>query len=89
MQERNRKTEAQKRADAKYKREKTQQFSLRFFPADADIWEHLQGKQSPILARSDTQRHSRIAQSPCKSRGLLLAQKLKIFAKNLVIALDN
>lgn len=46
MQKRNRKTEAQKRADAKYKREKTQQFSLRFFPADADIWEHLQKQEN-------------------------------------------
>jgi len=42
MTKRNRNTEAQKRANAKYKREKTQQFAMRFFPGDAGIWEHLQ-----------------------------------------------
>ena len=35
-------TDAQKRAAAKYKREKTHSFSLRFFPADEELWEHLQ-----------------------------------------------
>lgn len=35
-------TEAQKRADAKYKRERTNSFTMRFFPSDAPLWEHLQ-----------------------------------------------
>ena len=35
-------TEAQKRATAKYVKDKTRQFLVRFFPADADLWEHLQ-----------------------------------------------
>lgn len=34
-------SDAQKRATEKYKREKTHAFTLRFFPADADVWEHL------------------------------------------------
>lgn len=34
-------TDAQKRAAARYRREKTHSFSMRFFPADADVWEHL------------------------------------------------
>lgn len=33
-------TDAQKRATAKY-REKTKQFSLKFFPKDFDVYEHL------------------------------------------------
>lgn len=33
---------AQKRADAKYKREKTHQLAMRFFPKDEHLWEHLQ-----------------------------------------------
>lgn len=35
-------SEAQKRASIKYKKDKTRQFLLRFFPADEDLWEHLQ-----------------------------------------------
>ena len=35
-------SEAQKRATTKYKNEKTRKFMLRFFPADEDLWEHLQ-----------------------------------------------
>lgn len=35
-------SDAQKRADAKYKREKTQQFAFRFFPKDRALWDHLQ-----------------------------------------------
>lgn len=37
-------TDAQKRADAKYKREKTHQLSIRFFPNDERLWEHLQSQ---------------------------------------------
>lgn len=33
-------SDAQKRALAKYKREKTHPFSMRFFPAENDLWEH-------------------------------------------------
>ena len=35
-------TEAQKRATAKYVKERTHQFLVRFFPADEELWEHLQ-----------------------------------------------
>lgn len=35
-------SDAQKRAVSKYKREKTHAFTLRFFPADDELWEHLQ-----------------------------------------------
>lgn len=34
-------SDAQRRASEKYKREKTHSFSMRFFPADADVWAHL------------------------------------------------
>ena len=37
-------SEAQKRADAKYKREKTHQLAIRFFPKDEAIWQHLQSQ---------------------------------------------
>ncbi len=35
-------SDAQKRADAKYKREKTHQLAIRFFPKDEPLWEYLQ-----------------------------------------------
>lgn len=35
-------TEAQKRANEKYRRESVKQFAVRFYPADSDAWEHLQ-----------------------------------------------
>lgn len=35
-------SDAQKRALAKYVKEKTHQYALRFFPADEALWEHLQ-----------------------------------------------
>lgn len=35
-------SDAQKRADAKYKREKMKSYGLRFSPKEMDIWEHLQ-----------------------------------------------
>ena len=38
-------SDAQKRADAKYKREKTHQLAIRFFPKDERLWEHLQKQQ--------------------------------------------
>lgn len=34
-------SDAQKRADRKYKREKTNQVCLRFYPADSEIWAYL------------------------------------------------
>lgn len=34
-------SEAQKRAKAKYAKKKTKQLSMRFFPNDMDLWEHL------------------------------------------------
>lgn len=34
-------TEAQRSASARYKKQKTHQFSMRFFPADAELWERL------------------------------------------------
>lgn len=35
-------TEAQKRANEKYRKESVRQFAVRFYPADSDVWEHLQ-----------------------------------------------
>ncbi len=37
-------SEAQKKADAKYKREKTKQALIRFYPKDREIWGHLQAQ---------------------------------------------
>lgn len=37
-------SEAQKRADAKYKKEKTKQALIRFFPKDRQLWDHLQAQ---------------------------------------------
>ena len=37
-------SDAQKKAAAKYKREKTHAFTIRFFPADQELWEHLQSQ---------------------------------------------
>lgn len=34
-------SDAQKRAVAKYQKEKTNLFQIRFYPADSDIYEHL------------------------------------------------
>jgi len=39
-------SEATKRADAKYKAEKTTQLTLRFYPSDADVLAHLQKQDS-------------------------------------------
>lgn len=38
-------TEAQKRANAKYMRDKVKTLTLRFYPSHADLWEHL--RQQP------------------------------------------
>lgn len=35
-------SDAQKRATAKYVKERTHQFLVRFFPADEELWSHLQ-----------------------------------------------
>jgi hypothetical protein len=37
-------SEAQQAADAKYKRERTKAAVVRFYPAEADLWEWLQGQ---------------------------------------------
>jgi len=37
-------TEAQLRANAKYVKENTKTFSLRFYPKDMDLYEHLQAQ---------------------------------------------
>lgn len=39
-------SEAQKRADRKYKRDKTQQFCLRFYPAEEEIWSFLSAQEN-------------------------------------------
>ena len=35
-------SKAQRRANERYKREKTHQLAIRFFPADEALWQHLQ-----------------------------------------------
>ena len=54
-------SEAAKRADAKYKAEKTTQFTLRFYPSDEDVLAHLQKQESKQgyikrLIRADMER---------------------------------
>lgn len=50
-------SEAQRRADRKYKRDKTRQFCLRFYPAEAEIWmflstqENKQGFLKELISR--------------------------------------
>lgn len=50
-------SEAQKRADRKYKHDKTQQFCLRFYPAEEEIWsffsaqENKQGFLKDLISR--------------------------------------
>lgn len=39
-------SEAQKRADRKYKHDKTQQFCLRFYPAEEEIWTFLSSQEN-------------------------------------------
>ncbi len=50
-------SEAQRRADRKYKRDKTHQFCLRFYPAEAEMWmflstqENKQGFLKELISR--------------------------------------
>lgn len=37
-------SEAQKRANEKYRKENVKQATVRFYPAEEDIWEHLQAQ---------------------------------------------
>lgn len=46
MEGNNMRTEAEKKADAKYKAEKTTQVVIRFYPKDSAILEHLQKQDS-------------------------------------------
>lgn len=55
------KSKAQKKAQAKYSKEKCKQFNLVFYPTDADIVKHLDGMQSKTayikeLIRKDMQK---------------------------------
>lgn len=55
-------SEAARKADMKYKAEKTKRLTIRFYPADEDVFRHLQeqpSKQGYIkqLIREDMQRH--------------------------------
>lgn len=38
-------TEAQKRAKDKYRAEKVKRFTIDFYPADIELWEHLQSQE--------------------------------------------
>lgn len=38
-------SEAQKRADRKYKAEKVKKILIEFYPTDTDLWEHLQAQE--------------------------------------------
>lgn len=54
-------SEAQRRATSKYVREKVRTLTVRFYPADADVWEHLdaqENKQGYVrgLIRADMER---------------------------------
>ncbi|MEE8716584.1 MAG: hypothetical protein SOI26_05555 [Coriobacteriales bacterium] len=55
-------SEAQKRALNKYRKEKTKQLSMRFFPSEADLWEWLDSQPSKSvyvkgLIRADMEAH--------------------------------
>lgn len=39
-------TEAQRRAALKYRKERTKQLAIRFYPAEMELWEHLESQQS-------------------------------------------
>ena len=55
-------TEAQRRASARYKKQSTHQLSMRFFPADEELWKRLcsmpEGKAAYMrrLIREDMER---------------------------------
>lgn len=55
-------TDAQKRAIAKYQKEKVQTRTIKFYPADSDILEHLDSQPNKAgyikaLIREDMERH--------------------------------
>ena len=71
-------SEAAKRADAKYKSEKTTQFTLRFYPSDEDILAHLQRQESKqgyikslIRADMDTWYTTTTHEVECKTCGTI------------------
>lgn len=39
-------SEAQKRASANYRKRHVKQMGLSFYPAEADLWEHLQAQEN-------------------------------------------
>lgn len=43
-------TEAQKRASAKYQREKTKQINLKFSPNEMDLFDWLKAQDAPVSA---------------------------------------
>ncbi|MBS6940741.1 MAG: hypothetical protein KH142_04535 [Slackia piriformis] len=54
-------SDAQKRANERYRKESVKQFAVRFYPAEADIWEHLQAQPNKAgylkaLIRADMER---------------------------------
>ena len=58
------KTEAQKRAEAKYVRERVKVYQLRFYPSEADIFAHFDSQPNKAaylkeLIRSDMNRGQR------------------------------
>lgn len=55
-------SEAQKRANAKYAREKVRNQLVKFYPKDSDIWDHLQKQPNKMgyikdLIRRDMEHH--------------------------------
>ncbi len=56
-------TDAQKRAQETYRKKSVKQAAIRFYPADADIWEWLQAQENKAgyvkqLIREDMERKS-------------------------------
>ena len=59
-------TEAQKRASMNYQRRNVRQLSVRFFPADKELWEHVQAQPNKngyikALIRADMERSAQDA----------------------------
>lgn len=55
-------SDAQKRANERYRKESVKQFAVRFYPADSDAWEHLQKQPNKAgyikaLIRADMERN--------------------------------
>lgn len=46
-------SEAQRRATLKYRKEHTKQLAMRFYPAEMDMWEHIekQGSKAAYIKR--------------------------------------